>query len=187
LFAEAFSNDARLADDRRTQDRYNAACAAALAGCGQGTDAGKRDEQEGARLRKQAVAWLRADLDYWTRQAESTNPTTRSAAQQVLQHWQSDADVAGIRDRDTVAKLPADEREPCRQLWADVAELLRKVEPKKVTAAVSVQAEQRPRRRPYPLGPAQGRLGLAFGCILTGIARFHGKSRQEAQPTFQRS
>jgi eukaryotic-like serine/threonine-protein kinase len=131
FFAEAFANDARLADDMRTQDRYNAACAAALAGGGQGTDADKLKEQERARLRKQAVAWLRADLDYWSKQAESTNATARSAAQQALQHWQSDADLAGIRDRDAVAKLPADERETCRQLWADVADVLKNIEPRK--------------------------------------------------------
>jgi hypothetical protein len=53
-------------------------------------------------------------------------PTARSAAQQALQHWQADADLAGIRDRDAVTKLPAEEREACRQLWADVAELLKK-------------------------------------------------------------
>jgi eukaryotic-like serine/threonine-protein kinase len=131
LFTEAFANDARLADDMSRQDRYNAACAAALAGCGQGKDADKLDDQERARLRAQAVAWLRADLGFWTKHAESKNPADRIKAREVLQHWQSDADLAGIRERDDVAKLPADEREACRQLWADVAELLNKVEAKK--------------------------------------------------------
>jgi hypothetical protein len=45
----------------------------------------------------------------------------------MLQHWQKDAGLAGIRDPHAVAKLPADEQEACKQLWADVAALLRKV------------------------------------------------------------
>ena len=50
--------------DRRScrSDRYNAACTAALAGCGQGVDADKLDAKERARLRQQALDWLRADL-----------------------------------------------------------------------------------------------------------------------------
>jgi eukaryotic-like serine/threonine-protein kinase len=131
LFAEAFANDAQLADDLRTENRYNAACAAALAGCGQGKDADNLDDQERARLRKQAVAWVRADLGFWIKHAESENPADRVKAREVLQHWRSDTDLAGIGDRDDEAKLPADQREACRQLWADVADVLRTVDPKK--------------------------------------------------------
>ena len=36
LWAEALAADPKLGDDRQAQHRYNAACAAALAGCGQG-------------------------------------------------------------------------------------------------------------------------------------------------------
>ena len=38
LFAEAIANDPRIGDDRRMPHRYNAACAAALAGSGRGKD-----------------------------------------------------------------------------------------------------------------------------------------------------
>src|SRR5262249_39988333 len=38
LWQEALESDPRLADNRQAQHRYNAACAAALAGCGQGKD-----------------------------------------------------------------------------------------------------------------------------------------------------
>jgi hypothetical protein len=41
------------------------------------------------------------------------------------------AGLAGIRDPDAVAKLPADEQEACKKLWADVAELLKTIEEKK--------------------------------------------------------
>jgi len=41
------------------------------------------------------------------------------------------SDLAGIRDPAAVAKLPADEQEACKKLWADVAALLKMVEGKK--------------------------------------------------------
>jgi hypothetical protein len=40
--------------------------------------------------------------------------------------WQSDADLAGLRDKDALAKLPIPEQEACRRLWADVAALLQR-------------------------------------------------------------
>ncbi len=126
LFAEAFAHDAKLADDMQTQDRYNAACAAALAGCGMGNDAAKLDDMERARLRQQAVAWLRADLMHWTKQAASDEPGDRDLVQKTLKHWQEDADLAGVREAEALKKLPADEREACQKFWAEVAELLKK-------------------------------------------------------------
>jgi tetratricopeptide (TPR) repeat protein len=128
FYAEAFTHDAQLAEDMQAQHRYNAACAAALAGCGQGAD--PLAEKERTRLRQQAIAWLRADLAYWSRQAQSTKPGDRARVRQTLQRWQQDTDLAGLRDKDAVAKLSADERQACEKLWADVAELLKKAEEK---------------------------------------------------------
>jgi hypothetical protein len=45
-------------------------------------------------------------------------------------HWQQDSDLAGLRDPDAVARLPADERQACQQLWADVAALLKQAQAK---------------------------------------------------------
>jgi hypothetical protein len=47
---------------------------------------------------------------------------------QTLSNWQQDTDLAGIRDAAALAKLPADEKKACTQLWADVAALLKKAE-----------------------------------------------------------
>ena len=41
FYEEAFAAQPKLADDLGAAHRYNAACAAALAGCGQSKDAGK--------------------------------------------------------------------------------------------------------------------------------------------------
>jgi hypothetical protein len=39
--------------------------------------------------------------------------------------------LVGMRDKDAVAKVAPDEQEACRKLWADVEELLKKVEQSK--------------------------------------------------------
>jgi hypothetical protein len=93
FYADAFAHDARLADDRATSNRYNAACCAALAGCGRGGDADQLDEKERARLRKQALDWLRADLAARARLAAGDKRGDRAAVRQTLQHWQEDADL----------------------------------------------------------------------------------------------
>jgi hypothetical protein len=105
--------------------RSNAAWSAALAGCGLGKDADKLDEQERIWLRKQAVEWLRADLAFWAKQADSGNKA-RETVQQQLKHWQTDAALTSVRDKDAFEKLPAEEAKDWRQLWDDVAELLKK-------------------------------------------------------------
>jgi hypothetical protein len=143
FFTEAFANDATLADDMLQQHRYNAACAAALAGCGQGNDADKLDDTERERLRRQAVAWLRTDLAYWTEHVDSDRPRVNS----TLRWWQQDPDLIGIRDKDAVAKLPADEREACEKLWADVAELLKKASEQKLGRSATAALRFPPQRR----------------------------------------
>jgi tetratricopeptide (TPR) repeat protein len=127
FFVEAFAHDPRLAEDMQQEHRYNAACAAALAGCGQGKDADRLNAKERARLRQQAVAWLSADLKHWTKQASSDKPGDRVPVREVLNHWQDDPDLAGLRESTALKKLPADERAACQKLWDDVADLLKKI------------------------------------------------------------
>jgi hypothetical protein len=71
LFHDLDADNARgagepgLAEDLNAQHRYNAARAAALAGCGAGEDAAHLTDSDRAGLRKQALDWLRADLEAW--------------------------------------------------------------------------------------------------------------------------
>jgi serine/threonine-protein kinase len=125
FYAEAFDHDAILSDYMQKLHRYNAACAAAQAGCGQGKDAEMLDDNDRPRLRKQALDWLRADLALLTKQAESRKSDERAMVMQVLKHWHEDPDLAGIRDKDEMAKLPDVEQEACRKLWADVEAVLK--------------------------------------------------------------
>jgi len=125
IYTDAFAADPKLAHDLKACHRYNAACSAALAAAGQGTDAGKLDEQEHSRRRQQALAWLRADLDLWTKRLQGGKAEDRRVVRATLEHWLRDPDIAGVRDADALKKLSAQEQKPWRKLWADVAELLK--------------------------------------------------------------
>jgi serine/threonine-protein kinase len=103
--------------------RYHAASCAALAAAGQGRDAGGLDSSQRLGWRRQALTWLRAELLLRTRQVQ-VRPADRAAMQQFLRRWQSDPNLASLRDREALARLSLEERQACQKLWDDVAELL---------------------------------------------------------------
>ena len=125
LYAEALT-DPKLPDNLQTDHRYNAACIAALAGCGQGKDAAALDAKERERLRNQALAWLRADLEVWIRHLEKEPAKSVPIIVKQMQHWLADTDFAGVRGPDALGKLPEVERQAWQKLWADVADTLAK-------------------------------------------------------------
>jgi serine/threonine-protein kinase len=131
LYVEAFAVQPRLAGDLRAYYRYNAACFAARAGCGQGSDASGLTGADRLRWRRQALTWLRHDLAAWDRTAAPDGPAARPVAVQMLRHWQSDPDLTGLRDPAGLARLSAEERAACERLWADVAAVLHRAESKK--------------------------------------------------------
>jgi hypothetical protein len=57
----------------------------------------------------------------WKKQWHSGNPADRAVVRQSLQRWRRDSDLADLRDPEAVAQLPAEVRQACRKLWADVA------------------------------------------------------------------
>jgi tetratricopeptide (TPR) repeat protein len=124
LYAEALSNDPKLADDRQAQHRYNAACAAALAGCGQGKDEPPLDDAAEAKLRRQAREWLQAELAVWTKVLDADPAGMKVNVATTLQHWKTDPDLAGVRDEKELAKLPEEERAEFQQLWNGADRLL---------------------------------------------------------------
>jgi tetratricopeptide (TPR) repeat protein len=149
FLAEAFASQPALT----LQHRYNAACSAALAGCGQDKDMDQTDVKEFARLRRQALAWLRADLAVW-RQALANEPDkARRTVQQQMQAWEKDIDFAGVRSAVALAKLPENERQEWTKLWQDVARLR-----KQATEAMGVQPTpvQPHERLPAPKAAKEG-------------------------------
>jgi tetratricopeptide (TPR) repeat protein len=129
FFGKGFDAEPKLAEDLRAPHRYNAACAAALAGCGQGTDADKLDDKERARLRRQALDWLQADLKA-RRALLDQKPDSASVAASVLQRWLEDPDFTGVRGSGAIAKLPEAERQPWQKLWNDVSDMLKRAQGK---------------------------------------------------------
>ena len=126
FFSQGLTADPKPADDLENSHRYQAACAAALAGCGRGDDAGQLDDKERVRWRKQALDWLRADLKAYGELLPVSNPKERQRLQEWLRSWKSEQALAGLRDATAVAHLSAAEQESCKQLWAEVQALLAK-------------------------------------------------------------
>jgi serine/threonine-protein kinase len=122
FYGGAFAAQPKLGDDLKAGHRYDAACAAALAGCGRGKDAEALGENERARLRKQALVWLRADLRAW-REVLKKEPAKAAAVVQELQHWLQDTDPVGVRGIQALARLPEAERRDWNRLWEDVEAL----------------------------------------------------------------
>jgi tetratricopeptide (TPR) repeat protein len=117
FYREAFDEQPTLAEDPRMTNRYRAACAAAMAGCGQGRDAADLDATQRAALRKQALAWLQAELAAWTRLG--ADPKEHARIRPILQLWQQDRALADVREAKALAELPEAERVAWQKLWAD--------------------------------------------------------------------
>jgi tetratricopeptide (TPR) repeat protein len=130
LYEEAFAAQPDLVASPDNGLRYNAACAAALAGCGAGGDPAPLTDAERAGLRKQALDWLRADLGASHGLLDKGRDQDRSAVAQRMQHSLADSDFLGVRGPEALGKLPEAEREGWRQLWADVAATLARAQEK---------------------------------------------------------
>jgi serine/threonine-protein kinase len=122
-YAAAFAADPKIVEDPRSGARYGAAQSAALAAAGKSEDSSRLDDKERARLRKQALDWLRADLKAINKLADDGPPQTRHFVARALQQWQQTSNLAGLREKDAVAKLPEGEHEEWLKLWADVEAL----------------------------------------------------------------
>jgi hypothetical protein len=123
LYSAAFRTDPGLSDDVRTGLRYEAAVAAAQAGCGQGPDAAGLDSRGKAQLRQQARAWLEAELRDWTKLLQRNSPADRAAVRQALRVWQRDIGLEGVREAAALVQLPEAEREAWQKLWQNVNEV----------------------------------------------------------------
>jgi tetratricopeptide (TPR) repeat protein len=103
--------------------RYSATCAAILAATGKSKDAANVTKDEPPRLRQQALTWLHAELAM-TKQIMATDPSKAGLMRYQCQLWQCDPDLASVRDKNELAKLPELERQAWQQLWVEVDRLL---------------------------------------------------------------
>ncbi len=126
FWAEALHADPKLGDDRQSWHRYNAACAAALVAATDDKNEPKPDDAAKAKLRQQALDWLKAELAAWTKFLETATPQTRPGIVKTLDHWKKDTDLTSVRDVHSLARLPEDDGNAWRDLWADVDSLLKR-------------------------------------------------------------
>jgi hypothetical protein len=119
LYDGAFKADPQLAADLKARHRYNAACYAARAACGDGIDP-PADAAERTALRQKSLGWLRADLVLRKKQATTGDASERGEVAEMLARWQTDSDLSEVRNPEPLAKLPDDERMEWEKFWADV-------------------------------------------------------------------
>jgi len=122
FYQHAFQEQPALAADLKVGRRFDAARAATQAGCGQGKDQASLSDEQRAVWRKQALAWLRADLTLL--EQESNTPSGRAFAIKKLLLWQRTPAFDSLRAEATFAALPKAEQGAWRGFWADVEGVL---------------------------------------------------------------
>ena len=150
---EAVRLNPKLTDatNRLALARYDAARAAVS----QNAENERLGEQERAERRRQALGWLRANVDLASRlQSEGT------VVPWSLSVWQTDPALAGVRDRDALAKLPDAEGEQWQRLWADVAA--------RIAADPLTQARERAAQRDWAGAAKSYARALARGAMNDG-------------------
>jgi serine/threonine-protein kinase len=120
FYREAFAANPKLLVEPNSH-RYDAARAAALAGCSHGNDAAGSDDRERGRLRRQALEWLRAELAAWRDRLDRDKAGAGPAVRQHVRQWLEDGDFAGVIAEAALRQMPAAEREAWCKLWADAA------------------------------------------------------------------
>jgi WD40 repeat protein/tetratricopeptide (TPR) repeat protein len=125
FYAEALAAHPKLAEDGTVL--CNASCAAALAGCGQGQDAANLDDAERARLRRQALDWVRADLARMEKLMEKQPDQVRDVISRLKGYLPLvNTDFNGVCGA-ALSMLPEPERQAWQQLWKDVEQMLKRV------------------------------------------------------------
>jgi tetratricopeptide (TPR) repeat protein len=125
FFRAAFTAEPKLAEDQKTQDRYNAARAAVLAAGPPVTEETQVQEVDRARMRQLALDWLQADLAFYAKLTVDAPTELHPFVMKRLQLCLKEPDFAGVRGQ-ALAKLPDSERIAWTKLWTDVQETFRK-------------------------------------------------------------
>ena len=143
-YAAVFTAHPHLLVGSPTGHRYYAAWAAVLAGRGQGRDASGLDEEGRAGLRRQALGWLRAELEAQRRLLEREPAQEPWMIAGGLLRWLEDPHLTGVREADALSRLPVAERQAWQKLWADVADTLARAQGTTVREQEAGSKVQRP-------------------------------------------
>ena len=104
------------ARDRLILTRYEAVRANVQSVAGRSSEGHRLAEPERAAKRRQALSWLRANLELTSRLRNNGEVLESSLAD-----WLSDPALASVREPAALARLPESEREPWQRLWREAA------------------------------------------------------------------
>jgi len=122
LYRDAFAADPEIVRDTDGGHAAAAAAAAVAASFARDEESEHATPEDRAAWRKEALAWLDAQLQAWL-QVVASQPDKGPVAREALLQWQKDRVFAAVRDEGPLTSLAADEQEPWRRFWADVAGL----------------------------------------------------------------
>jgi tetratricopeptide (TPR) repeat protein len=75
-----------------------------------------------------AIAECHAVLVVLAKRLDDNPKASRDDVLKTLRDWRVNLDLAGLRDEDALAKLPLEQSEACRALWAEVDRLIARAE-----------------------------------------------------------
>ena len=123
LWSEAFAARPELASEAGEENRYQAARAASLAGCGLGKDDPVPDDSARVRSRVQALDWLKSELSDVAELLEKGTTRERGEIPKRLGRWQVDPAFAGLRGGLARGHFSRAENQRIRDFWARVETL----------------------------------------------------------------
>jgi Tfp pilus assembly protein PilF len=121
-YLRAFEQTPTLLIDPQRGNRVLALRSAALASCGQGEQA-PTNPVERARLRRQALAWLRQEASRWESALQKATPEQQILVRRALEQLVRESDLAALRDDEALARLPASERAEWSKAWSEIEAL----------------------------------------------------------------
>jgi serine/threonine protein kinase len=113
-----------MVDEMLAGGRYPIACALVAVAAGS-TRANAIDDKEQVRWRHLALQSLHADLGHWSKVIQGAVVSDPVKARERLENWQRSPDLAAVRGS-AIDRLPAQEQEAWRSLWANVQQTLAK-------------------------------------------------------------
>lgn len=121
LFREAFAADPEIASDPSRNARYEAAAAAIHSAAGAGPDAADLDAETKSKWRREALAWLRAELDVrisHLKDDKIPRPEVRTELRELLR----DRDFNSVRQPESMTELGDEEFGAWSRFWMRVTE-----------------------------------------------------------------
>ena len=126
FYAAVLDTKPGMAGDLEQPHGYPAAVSSARGGCSLGKDDPSPDDGTRARFRARSLSWLRERLGSWEKLVGDGKGEARKQVVVILTNWQKDPDTACVREPESLAKVPKDERQAWRSFWTDVESLLAK-------------------------------------------------------------